>query len=342
MTLRAPAHAKLNLALAVVGRRDDGYHELRSVFARLALHDELSVELARDPDGPDRIVVHGDAAVPVLDNIVLSAAAAVRRVIESRPDLNVDLPALDFTLVKHIPMRAGLAGGSSDAAAAIDLALHAWGMPLDANDRSGVAASLGADVPFFVGAAPAALVSGVGERLEPLPTTEPPVGVVLVSPNGGLSTASVFAAYDAEPPAPSGASATVDGLVSILREGGGGAAVVRLLDTTAVANDLWSAAAGLEPALEPLRHRLAQASGRNFHLTGSGSTLFSIRPTLASPLSLPKSRICARRLYDSKASPSRSRARFEKNSNSHARGNRSSGCPGPRLQVIGILDENER
>ena len=279
--LRASAPAKLNLALAVVGRRDDGYHELRSVFVRLALHDELSVELAPDRDGPERLAVEGDAAAPITDNIVLRAAALVRAALGADPAIESPLPALAFTLAKGIPVRAGLGGGSSDAAAAIDLALRAWGRSLDAAARRSLAARLGADVPFFDGGMPAALVSGIGDRLEPLPPADPPAGAVLVSPREGLSTAAVFAAYDAAPSGRVTSVAMADRLAAILRERSGAAALARTLETVEEVNDLWLPAVGLAPDLGLLRDRLYETCGRRFHLTGSGSTLFSVTPSLA-------------------------------------------------------------
>ena len=110
--------------------------------------------------------------------------------------------ALAARLDKRIPVAAGLAGGSSDAAAAVDAALDAWGVTLDEAARRALAAELGSDVPFFLAGGPA-LVEGRGERITPLPwlrDADPAhdrPGLLLVTPSCGLSTPAAFAAWDA-------------------------------------------------------------------------------------------------------------------------------------------------
>ena len=160
------APAKLNLTLAVVGRRDDGYHALHSVFVPLTLADRLSLA----PVGGDRDTLHvsGLDAGPPADNLVFRALAAARAAVgggwAGGPG---PAPALAARLDKRIPVAAGLAGGSSDAAATLDGALEAWGAELDEHARHAVAAALGSDVPFFLAGGPA-LVEGRGERVAPL------------------------------------------------------------------------------------------------------------------------------------------------------------------------------
>ncbi|MEX1344129.1 MAG: 4-(cytidine 5'-diphospho)-2-C-methyl-D-erythritol kinase [Candidatus Limnocylindrales bacterium] len=265
----ADAHAKINLALAITGRRDDGYHELRSVFLRLALHDRLEVEPV--PGAPaDHLEVEGEQ-VAVGDNLVLRAATHLRAAIDP------SLPSLRFGLRKRIPTAAGLGGGSSDAAAAIDLALAAWGVRLHPAERLGAALRVGADVPFFSAGHPASLVEGIGERVSPLPSTEPAAGILLVTPSARLSTADVFAEYDRAPSA--GALERVDEVVALLREGVDG---MMLAASTAVlrdANDLWPPAARLLPELAATRDLVSRTIGRAVLLTGSGPTLVAVYPS---------------------------------------------------------------
>ena len=286
----AEAPAKVNLGLAITGRREDGYHRLRSVFLRLALHDHLEVRAAADSRGADELVVEGDPGLPVHDNLVLRAAASLRatahpRGVEDRPGAaEPSLPALRFRLDKHIPAAAGLAGGSSDAAAALALAAGAWGLPSDRATLLEVAGRLGADVPFFVAAHGAALVSGVGEVIEPLPEPWPPPGVLLVTAAERLSTAAVFAEFDrgAAPPgvdAP-GTEAMVEHLAVALRSGLDGAVLADLADGLRDANDLWPAAARLSPSLTTAREALESILGRAVLLTGSGPTLLAVYPSL--------------------------------------------------------------
>ena len=174
----------------MTGRRADGYHTLRSIFVRLVLHDHLEVRPAADPAGPDELVIEDHAAgaaphVPGPGDLILRAAAALRVAYPGRR-----LPALRFRLDKHIPVAAGLAGGSSDAAAALELAAAAWELVVDRPELLALAAGVGADVPFFVANHAAALVGGVGEVFEGLPAPHPPAGILLVTrgrpaPDGG-------------------------------------------------------------------------------------------------------------------------------------------------------------
>ena len=171
------ASAKLNLTLAVLGTRPDGFHELHSVMVPLDLADRLSVSVL-PPGAADTIHVEGFDPGPAADNLVLRAIAAARR--HARPAWGraEPPPALAARLEKRIPVAAGLAGGSSDAAAAVDAALEAWGVELDAESRHRLAAELGSDVPFFLAGGPA-LVEGRGERRDAprlAPRTGTPTG----------------------------------------------------------------------------------------------------------------------------------------------------------------------
>jgi 4-diphosphocytidyl-2-C-methyl-D-erythritol kinase len=232
----AAAPAKINLVLEVVGRRADGFHDLRSVFAPLVLADALrvSVRTQGPSPAPRRSVAAGDprtrGAIPLeigvtavsgnadrmepsadtdgsratLDRLTVSGAPDVpatdNLVLRAAQLLRVEagrpLPPLAFRLRKRIPAAAGLGGGSSDALTALDLAADAWGLRLSRRRRLDLAAALGSDVPFFA-LGGWALVSGRGERLVPLPPPRGgPLGVLLVVPSARLATRDVFAAFD--------------------------------------------------------------------------------------------------------------------------------------------------
>jgi 4-diphosphocytidyl-2-C-methyl-D-erythritol kinase len=270
---RAHAHAKVNLGLAVTGVRDDGFHTLRSVFLRLALHDTLEVRV--DPDATtDTLALEGELEVAG-DDLVLRAASHLRRTIDPA------LPMLRFRLWKRIPLAAGLGGGSSDAAAAIELSLRAWGVRVHPAQRLDLALGLGADVPFFVAGHAASLVEGVGEHLQPLPAPSPPAGLVLITPRQRLSTAAVFAAFDRLPRAEGVARACVDEIADLLREGVDAAMLAATCARLRDANDLWPAAAELSPELASARDAAARVLGRALLLTGSGSTLVAVYPSEA-------------------------------------------------------------
>ena len=174
------APAKLNLTLAVIGRRRDGYHDLHSVVVPLELADRLS--LAIQPVGGDSITSTGfDPGWPER-NLVLRAIDVTRAAVaRSWPGAPMSPPALAVRLEKRIPIAAGLGGGSSDAAAAIDGALE-----------------VGSDVPLFL-AGGAALIEGRGERVTPLHGVHASAGgeaaVLLVTPALSIHTAAVFEAW---------------------------------------------------------------------------------------------------------------------------------------------------
>lgn len=273
----AEAHAKVNLGLAVIGRRPDGYHDLRSVFLRLDLHDHLEIRLADDVAGEDELVIDGPPGLPTRDNLVLRALSRLRAAVE-RP-----LPALAVRLDKHIPVAAGLGGGSSDAAAALELAARAWDLPLDRAALMDLAAGVGSDVPFFASGHPAALVSGVGDSVEALPEPRPGAGILLVTPPQRLSTAAVFAELDRIPAPSRGAkerTARVATLAAALGGGADAAALAAVAADLRDTNDLWAPAVRLMPQLSRLREQLEAGLGRVVHLSGSGPTLVAVYPSL--------------------------------------------------------------
>lgn len=179
--LRLEAPAKLNLTLSVVGRRDDGFHELDSALVLLELADRLLLL-----PGCSGLRVDGDAAAGVpldVDNLAWRGLVAG---LDGEPVLAC------LTLEKRIPNAAGMGGGSSDAAAAWRLG-RAWrGLPeVAGRDNLAALARIGADVPFFAACLPAARVTGIGEQVAALEVQ--PRHVVLVHPPFRLATADVFA-----------------------------------------------------------------------------------------------------------------------------------------------------
>jgi 4-diphosphocytidyl-2-C-methyl-D-erythritol kinase len=271
-TLRTTAPAKVNLGLRITARRPDGYHELRSVFLRLDLADDLT--LGDAPGRDDRLEVDGDPECPIGDNLVLTAVEAFRATAARSGAL---VEGVAIRLRKRIPMAAGLAGGSSDAAAILRLLARRHPGAVDDLALAPLAQRLGSDVPFFVAAAGAAVVTGAGVELDPLPPPIEPLGVLLVTPAVRLATGRVFDAWDALHP--DGAD-TLEGpdagerLASELRAGAPPAAVVELAPALRDANDLWAGAVALEPALAGWRDDLEGRLGRPVLMTGSGSTLF--------------------------------------------------------------------
>jgi 4-diphosphocytidyl-2-C-methyl-D-erythritol kinase len=269
------APAKLNLTLAVVGRRDDGYHSLHSVFVPLTLADRLS--FARAGGHRDTLHVTGLDAGPPADNLVFRALAAARAAVgggwAGGPG---PAPALAARLDKRIPVAAGLAGGSSDAAATVDGALEAWGAQLDEDARHAVAAHLGSDVPFFLAGGPA-LVEGRGEQVAPLRGLHGAPGVLLVTPFVAVPTPDVFAAFDAIRTHGDGAvRMSSTHLAEELRGPISAADLVARAGVLASANDLLPATALVVPALVPFKRALSRLLHRPVGLSGSGPTLWAL------------------------------------------------------------------
>jgi 4-diphosphocytidyl-2-C-methyl-D-erythritol kinase len=252
---RAPA--KINLLLRVGARRDDGYHEIVSLMARVDVADALTV-------APAAQTVVECAALPGGDTLVTRALRAF--VDAAGPDAAA--AGFHAVVVKRIPAGAGLGGGSSDAAAALRAANRLSGEPLDAAALVAVAAAIGSDVPFFLGP-PSAMALGRGERVLAGPTL-PPVGVVLAFPGRPLATRDVYEAYRP-------AVADVAPLVTAIPRSIG--SLVELADL--VANDLAPVAEQLEPACRALRLELVARGAAAACVTGSGSAVFGLFPDAA-------------------------------------------------------------
>lgn len=167
--LRYPSPAKINLVLEVLGRRDDGFHELRSIVQTIDLCDILYFELDD--------VISFECTVPVLntsDNLVVKAAKLFKEATACHKGVRVRLE-------KRVPWGAGLGGGSSNAAATLLALNKLWEVNLSFNELTRLATKLGSDVPFFLYGG-LALVEGRGERVTPLGTLKPQWQVLLVSP----------------------------------------------------------------------------------------------------------------------------------------------------------------
>jgi 4-diphosphocytidyl-2-C-methyl-D-erythritol kinase len=179
------ACAKINLTLRVLGRREDGYHELESLVAFTGLADTLALE----PGAGSALEITGPFAAAcgrTADNLVLKAVAALRERAGA-------LKAGRFLLDKKIPVAAGIGGGSADAAAALRLLARLNGIASDDPRLASAALAVGADVPVCL-ASCARIMRGVGDLLsEPLPIAAMPA--VLVNPNVPLSTRDVFTAF---------------------------------------------------------------------------------------------------------------------------------------------------
>ena len=248
------AAAKLNLCLYLGPPRDDGLHELCSLFEPLALADLIAVSEA-ERDGVICAGVEGE-------NLAARALAALRERGWERPPLRIEIE-------KRIPVAAGLGGGSADAAAVLRLAAG------ELSDLSGLAAELGADVPSQLRPS-LALVRGAGERVEPLPAPAPHAALLLPD-GGGLSTAAVFAEADrlgAGRPAEE-----LQALAATLHEAAG-AGASPLSYPELLVNDLEAPARSLRPAIGAALEALREAGAPVAILSGSGPTAVGLFPDI--------------------------------------------------------------
>ncbi len=188
---RVTAPAKINLSLDITGIKADGYHLLSMVMHSVALCDYVTIEIIQDAviqfscTSDDDDVPTGD------DNLVVRAA---KTFFASQGVLGV---GVRITLQKEIPMQAGLAGGSADAAAVLVGLNTLFDTGLTTHQLCELGVTLGADVPFCI-VGGAALAEGIGELLTPLPTL-PPCYIVIAKPHAGVNTKEAFARYDRSP-----------------------------------------------------------------------------------------------------------------------------------------------
>jgi 4-diphosphocytidyl-2-C-methyl-D-erythritol kinase len=264
VTARVPA--KLNLQLAVGPPRADGYHDLVTVFHAVSLFDEVTVA----PAGHDAVTVTGEGAGTVPrdgDNLALRAVAALRKRVRGNRTT-----AVRVTIAKRIPVAAGLAGGSADAAAALVACNELWTAGLTPPRLAEIAATIGSDVAFAL-LGGTAVGRGRGERLTPALAPATQYHWVLAFAEGQLSTPKVYAALDrlraSETEATPSAHHQPDldaGLMSALRSGDAA------LLGRALSNDLQPAALSLYPALRKTLAAGLELGALGALVAGSGPT----------------------------------------------------------------------
>ena len=262
----ARAPAKINLFFEVLGRRDDGFHEVETLMIPVSLYDSLV--FAPDTTGNISLScrwadLRQTGTGASLGTLPSSAENLVTKAVQLlRERAGIQLGAR-LTLVKRIPSAAGLGGGSSDAAAALLAANMGWNLKWSRERLAKLAAELGSDVPFFLDACPA-VCRGRGEQIEPVGPL-PTLHVVIVRPPAGLSTAAVYAAST-----PSARPQQVEPLVEALRQGnlGRSRALVR--------NRLEEPAASLSPWVGRLRDEFKRVDCVAAQMSGSGTSYFGI------------------------------------------------------------------
>jgi 4-diphosphocytidyl-2-C-methyl-D-erythritol kinase len=251
------AHAKINLDLRVLGMRADGYHELRTVFQGISLHD--TIECIPRP-GP--FAIECDTAGVPLDrsNLIWKAAQALWRALRRDGDVR----DMVVRLQKRIPLQAGLGGGSADAAATLLGLARVWRVPVQLSQFTDVASTLGADVPFFL-AGGTALGLGRGDEVYPLADL-PRHWIVLLVPGFGVSTAEAYGWYDDERDLGRGQAHREPQYVP----GPWPSRAAQMI------NDLEAPIARHYPEIEQMKLSLRRSGALAAAMSGSGSTVFGL------------------------------------------------------------------
>lgn len=260
-TMRVASPAKINIGLRIIGKRPDGYHAIESIFQMLNLYDWLSFR----PNDEGSIHLTCDASDLPTDerNLVVRAARMLQEAMKVRQGAYI-------TLEKHIPIAAGLGGGSSNAATTLVSLNHLWGLNRPIAILQKLAAQLGSDVPFFLNG-PTALVEGRGEALSPIPPPAPLAGV-LVNPQFAVSAGWAYAQF-------SGQSRATEHTISTIQQ------ALRRRDlpllATTIVNDLEPGVAATYPVIPEMQSVLRALGAIATFMSGSGPTVCGLFSTPA-------------------------------------------------------------
>ncbi len=243
--------AKVNLFLQVLGKREDGYHDIATLMQRISLYDEMEFSLT----GQDIVVKCPDSSLPENeDNIVYRAAQSfLSRASSSR--------GVEITIRKKIPVAAGLGGGSSNAATTFVTLNELLGRPFGEEELTGMGAEIGADVPFFI-FGKTAWAFGIGDRLQEAKGI-PDLWFVLLNPGFGISTKMVYEGLNL--------GLTKEGIKFSIQTFQTAGDIARGLR-----NDLEGVAFRLHPVLRDLKKTLMNHGALGSLMSGSGATVFGV------------------------------------------------------------------
>ncbi|MDR0963663.1 MAG: 4-(cytidine 5'-diphospho)-2-C-methyl-D-erythritol kinase [Clostridium sp.] len=250
------AHAKINLSLDILGKLDNGYHEVRMVMQSISLADQLHLCVAPVGTG---IRMHNDARLPNGErNLVYRAAQMMSEHFGIRDGLSIQLE-------KRIPIAAGLGGGSSDAAAVMLAMNDLFDLGATVEQLETLASSLGADVPFCLHGG-TMLAEGIGDRLTVLPPVTP-LYLIVDKPNFAVSTKWVYNHYD---PSKVLKHPDTDAILAAIQNAEVGAMIAGM------ENVLESVTLPKHPMLQPIKNRLLKLGAIKSLMSGSGPTVFGL------------------------------------------------------------------
>ena len=259
-SIRLPSFAKVNWSLRVLGKRADGYHEISTTLQTISLHDDLLFE--RDAGG-DIFLSCDQPEIPLgADNLIIRAARALKN------HYSVDV-GVRIRLHKRIPTKAGLGGGSSNAAVTLLALNRVWGIAAGLAELEGLAGSLGADVPFFLRGG-FALATGIGTEITTLPDGDL-THIIVLLPRASVSTVEAYKALNSP-------ALTSNNAIPILAGSPGGAdfSELSLLRAPEFQNDFELTIFDMEPEIKRAKSALIMAGAQSALLAGSGSSVFGI------------------------------------------------------------------
>lgn len=258
MRITVQAQAKINWALDILSRREDGYHEMDMLMQKIALSDEIRFETARWTT----LTVNGHLIANAGKNLIVRAANLLNEYMGEKRGVRI-------TLSKRIPVRAGLGGGSADCAAALMALNDLWGFKLPAKTLKKLALSLGADVPYCM-ENDFCRVRGIGEDVQALENA-PKIPLVVACVSPGLSTQAVFSNFDEAGDSP--LNVPMEKLCGRLTAGD-----FRAADEIS-GNALERAAIRLLPAVADTMERMRACGSLYTRMSGSGSAVFGVFET---------------------------------------------------------------
>jgi len=251
--MKERAYAKINLCLDVVGKREDGYHDLKMIMVPINFYDVLEMEFA-----PETTLELNRDYLPINDkNTIIKAI----HIMQEKYNITEEFRC---RLEKHIPTRAGLAGGSADAAAAIRMINRMCNLHLTKDEMIAVGKEVGADVPFCILNRPA-FVEGIGEKITTF-SCSPDFYLLLIKPRKGVSTAEAFHIVDEQEGIHPDCKAMQEALESNDYDG----------IISSLGNSMENAAMTLVPEIRNAKQDLLELGFDGVLMSGSGSTVFGI------------------------------------------------------------------
>jgi 4-diphosphocytidyl-2-C-methyl-D-erythritol kinase len=261
--LSLPSFAKINWRLQILGKRPDGYHEVKTLLQTISLHDDLHFEIN---ESGDISLSCDDPDIPTDDqNLVVRSALALKERFDVSAGVNVRLE-------KKIPIKAGLGGGSSNSAVSLLALTRLWKVKATPANLLEIAATLGADVPFFL-VGGCALATGIGATIFPLPDNADEVAhLVVITPNASISTAKAYSALDS----PALTTLSNDPILSSSQSEAKNSDPRPWPQPDSLKNDFESVIFDIEPEIRRTKETLLQAGALDALLAGSGSSVFGI------------------------------------------------------------------